>query len=170
MMDPLYMQTQSIQIEQFKQEYSTQVIDLILSIQNDEFGVQITIDEQNDLKDIENFYINSGGDFLIARSGSIVIGTIALLKISNSDYAIRKMFVKKEYRGKDYKIAQQLLEQSLFALKSKSAHKVYLGTIDKYQAAIRFYSRNDFNQIDQKQLPDYFPRMKVDNIFFYKDI
>lgn len=65
---------------------------------------------------------------------------------------------------------QKLLDTLISSLQSKNAHKAYLGTIDKYQAAIRFYTKNDFTQLSKEELPSYFPLVPVDNVFFYKDI
>jgi len=158
-----------IKILQFQLNYSQQVVDLILDIQNNEFAVKITVEAQPDLTNIINSYIKPGGNFLIALYQDEVIGTIGLLKISETDYTIRKMFVKKEYRGNKYKVAQRLLDSLLTSLKPGN-HKVYLGTIDKYQAAINFYTKNNFLPIDKNKLPEYFPLMEVDNTFFYKHI
>ncbi len=115
---------------------------------------------------IIEFYVKPGGNFLLAISQNQVIGTIGLLKFGGSQYAIRKMFVKKEFRGSEYKIAQRLLD----GLLDRDHCKVYLGTIDKYQAAIRFYEKNDFVKIEKNDLPVDFPRMEVDNVFFNKSI
>ncbi len=162
--------SESINIIGFQPKYSQQVIDLILDIQNNEFKVGFSLEQQPDIINIDNFYINSGGDFLLAILEDQVIGTIGALKISEADYAIRKMFVAKDFRGKDYKVAQQLLDRLISSLQSKNAHKAYLGTIDKYQAAIRFYSKNGFTQLSKEELPSYFPLAPVDNVFFYKKL
>ncbi len=157
-------------IIKFQPQYSQQVIDLILDIQNNEFKVGFSLENQPDIIDINSFYINSGGDFLLAILDDQVIGTIGALKISESDYAIRKMFVAKDYRGSNYKVAQQLLEKLISSLQAKNAHKAYLGTIDKYQAAIRFYTKNRFTQLNKEELPSYFPLAPVDNVFFFKEL
>lgn len=163
------MKNQNIQILPFQSYYAKQIQDLILHIQNNEFAVGISLEEQPDLLDIYASYIKPGGNFFIATYQDQVIGTIGLLKISDSDFVIRKMFVKQEFRGAPYKVAQQLIDFLLQSLQ-KNKCKIYLGTIDKYQAAIRFYSKNGFNLIEPKDLPGHFPRMKVDNVFFYKNI
>ncbi len=46
--------------------YKEQVINLILDIQNNESGINLSLDEQPDLKDIEGCYINNGGAFFLA--------------------------------------------------------------------------------------------------------
>ena len=156
----------NIEIVEFDESYTQQVIDLILDIQNNEYQIGIDLQAQKDLTKIIEFYVKPGGNFLLAISQNQVIGTIGLLKFAQSQYAIRKMFVKKEFRGSEYKIAQRLLD----ALLNRDHSKVYLGTIDKYQAAIRFYEKNNFIKIDKNDLPVDFPRMEVDNVFFYKSI
>jgi GNAT superfamily N-acetyltransferase len=47
---------------------------------------------------------------------------------------------------------------------------VMLGTLEKFVAAQKFYRRNGFTEIAKKDLPDYFPRMLLDTMFFKKEI
>ncbi|MBI1858600.1 MAG: GNAT family N-acetyltransferase [Candidatus Melainabacteria bacterium] len=156
----------SLAIIQFDSKYAGQVADLILGIQRNEFDVEITLNEQPDLLDINEFYIKSGGNFLIALDNDIVIGTIAVLNISDGLYALRKMFVDFGYRGKENGVAKILLDRLFAWLKDKNAKEVYLGTISKYKAAHRFYEKNDFIEVKKENLPETFPLMKVDDRFF----
>lgn len=94
-----------------------------------------------------------------------MIGTIALVKFDNKAGAIRKMFVKKEYRGKEYKIAQQLIETLITYSKENGINNLYLGTVSILEAALRFYERNNFIRIDKEKLPEKFPLMNADNVF-----
>jgi N-acetylglutamate synthase-like GNAT family acetyltransferase len=153
-------------ITQFDPKYTKQVSDLILNIQREEFSVEITLNDQPDLLDINDFYIKSGGTFLIALDNDIVIGTVGLLNISNDVYALRKMFVDSNYRGKETGVARLLLDKTLLWSKEKKAKEVYLGTISKYKAALRFYEKNGFVEVEKENLPKTFPLMKVDDRFF----
>ena len=56
--------------------HCARVVDLILPIQQKEFNVPITLEEQPDLLDIEGFYIRPGGGFWGAFSGGKLVGTI----------------------------------------------------------------------------------------------
>jgi ribosomal protein S18 acetylase RimI-like enzyme len=47
---------------------------------------------------------------------------------------------------------------------------VFLGTIDIFQAAQRFYRKNGFEEVPKKDLPSSFPAMTLDNTFFRKKI
>jgi hypothetical protein len=50
-----------LEIKTINNTYSKSVIELVLNIQQKEFNVPITIEDQPDLMQIENFYLNSGG-------------------------------------------------------------------------------------------------------------
>jgi GNAT superfamily N-acetyltransferase len=214
--------------------YCQQVIDLILPIQQIEFGVPITIEVQPDLLDIEGSYIRPGGGFWgavaagagpaeggtgepsgpgdgLGRGGSaeggigepsgreeamdgvattkgeigepsgpgdglvrgesaeggIIVGSIALMAVGHGAGVIRKMFVRKEFRGKELSIAQRLLDTLVGYCREHGIGDLYLGTVDRMKAAHRFYERNGFRPIRMEALPSYFPRMKTDNLFYH---
>lgn len=155
------------EINIYTDQYRQQVIDLILDIQRNEFSVPITIDEQPDLKDIPGFYQKANGNFWIAVSDNLVVGTIALLDIGNSQGALRKMFVNKTYRGKEYGVGQKLLNLLLAWAKHKDYTGIFLGTTEKFVAAQHFYEKNGFVEINKASLPAAFPVMAVD-VKFYK--
>ncbi len=52
-----------MEIIEYKEEYQSQVIGLILKIQQDEFNVSITIEDQPDLNEIAHHYSNNHGNF-----------------------------------------------------------------------------------------------------------
>src|ERR1700691_6261883 len=102
------------------------VTDLILPIQQIEFKVPVTLEDQPDLQDIEAFYRSSGGDFWGAFVGNHLVGTIALISTGYQAGTIRKMFVRKEYRGKEYGIAQQLLQTLISICERNQITDLYL--------------------------------------------
>lgn len=155
-----------MEIVVYRKEYEQEVISLILNIQQNEFGVPVTIADQPDLLDVQNFYCKDKGNFWIALEDEKLIGTIALIDIGNSQSALRKMFVQKDYRGKDKGTGQQLLDYVIAWCKEKAIDEIYLGTFDKLQAAQRFYLKNGFVEVAKKSLPVNFPLMQVDNMFF----
>ncbi|GGH11211.1 GNAT family N-acetyltransferase [Pedobacter zeae] len=158
-------------IERLDNRFCEAVIGLILPIQQIEFKVDIDLAAQPDLLDIEKHYDGSGGAFWGAKLNGELIGTIALIaQAEHHAGAIRKMFVKKEFRGKDLGIAQALLETLIVYCGDNNLNKVYLGTKDILQAACRFYERNGFKQVRMEDLPVYFPRMPVDNVFYGLDL
>ena len=156
-----------LEISLVNDSYSREIVELILNIQQKEFNVPITIEDQPDLIQIENFYFASGGSFWGAFSNGELVGTIALIKFDEKKGAIRKMFVKKEFRGKEYGIAQKLLETLIAYCRKNGIDEIYLGTVSILKAALRFYERNHFEIIEKKLLPSKFPLMSADNVFCF---
>jgi len=148
-------------------EDSARIVDLILPIQQMEFNVPITLEQQPDLLDIEGFYIRPGGGFWGAFSEEKLVGTIALIATGHRAGAIRKMFVRKEFRGKQLGIAQRLVEELTAYCRSHQIDDLYLGTVDVMKAAHRFYERNGFVRMEKDKLPGYFPLMPADNVFYH---
>ncbi|MES2520554.1 MAG: GNAT family N-acetyltransferase [Bacteroidota bacterium] len=159
-----------ITIQPFENQDTEQIVNLILNIQQNEFQVPITINEQQDLLNIPNFYQQKKGNFWVAKHNNEVVGTIALIDCGENIGAIRKMFVKKEFRGKEYGIAQKLLDILEKSAQVNQITNLYLGTLERLQAAIRFYERNGFKLIEKQKLPSVFPIMPVDTHFFEKEI
>lgn len=156
-----------VKIIPFTSEHQAAVIDLILSIQRDEFGVAITVADQPDLLDIPGFYQRGGGNFWVALAGGEVVGTIALRNVGNDQGALRKMFVKPAYRGKEMGVAQRLFDELISFATNAGMRDVFLGTIDRFVAAHRFYKRNGFVEVPASELPEAFPLMGVDTRFFH---
>jgi GNAT superfamily N-acetyltransferase len=147
-------------------DYCPQVIDIVLTIQQVEFSLPITLDDQPDLRDIEANYHAGGGNFWGAFVGEELIGTISLINGGQGLGAIRKMFVKKEYRGKELGAAQKLLDTLLQYCLDNQYTDIYLGTVPPLKAAHRFYERNGFITTAVNELPAHFPRMAADTMFY----
>lgn len=142
------------------------VIDLIVHIQQHEFGIAITANDQPDLRTIPTFYQQGKGNFWVAGIDNTVIGTIALLDMGNEQAALRKMFVNREYRGATFNVAPKLLETLLSWAQSTGLRTLYLGTTPVFLAAHRFYEKHGFEEISKASLPAAFPIMKVDTKFY----
>jgi N-acetylglutamate synthase-like GNAT family acetyltransferase len=153
-------------INTLNNSHCEQIIDIILPIQQIEFNVPVTLEGQPDLLDIESNYHQTGGNFWGAFHNGELVGTIALIDIGDNAGALRKMFVRKEYRGKELGIAQLLLDNLLAYCKQNQITAVYLGTVDLLKAAHRFYEKNGFTQLPKTSLPKSFPLMGADNIFY----
>lgn len=155
-----------VQIEEYSDEYNHQILQLILDIQNKEFNIAITSEQQPDLSNIREYYQQGLGNFWVALKDQRVIGTISLLDISNKQVALRKMFVHKNYRGKTYKTAFFLLNKVIEWSGDHKVKEIYLGTTSKFEAAHKFYEKNKFEEIKKIELPANFPVMVVDTKFY----
>lgn len=139
---------------------------VILPIQQEEFGIPITIDDQPDLRSIEAFYRRGAGNFWVAQVDGQIVGTIGLLDIGNREAALRKMFVAAPCRGPALGVAQRLLTTLFDWSDRQHLERIYLGTTAKFLAAHRFYEKNGFVEIAKSALPPAFPVMAVDTRFY----
>ena len=156
-----------VTIETYTDMNKKAVADLILHIQNVEFGISITLELQPDLDQIPGFYQTNNGNFWIAKIDDKIVGTISLLDIGDRKGALRKMFVDKHYRGKEFGVGQKLLNTLVDWARDKGFTEIFLGTTEKFTRAQRFYEKNGFKEIDKQELPETFPVMEVD-IKFYR--
>ena len=159
-----------ITIQTYSPQYQEQVINFILNIQQNEFHVPISLEEQPGLLEIPAFYQKDKGNFWIAVEQDKVIGTMALVDLDNNQAALQKCFVRQDYRGKDIGVGQQLLNTLLDWAKSQSIREFYLGTTDVYKAAHRFYEKNGFREIPKSELPTSFPLLRFDTKFYKYEI
>ena len=160
-----------IKIIPYKPHHRDQIVNLILTIQQIEFQVPITIADQPDLLIIDEFYQQRNGNFWVAlNADNQVVGTIALIDNGENFGTIRKMFVRADARGKEGGVAAalfQTLEEKAIQNKMTS---LYLGTVQKLKASHRFYSKNGFVEIPKADLPNNYPLMAVDTMFFKKEL
>jgi N-acetylglutamate synthase-like GNAT family acetyltransferase len=155
-----------MQISTYQPEHRTAIIDLILPIQREEFGSTITLDDQPDLLNIPAVYQQGNGNFWVALDDEQVIGTIAAIDIGNQQLALRKMFVAAPYRGQAIGMGLQLLNTLCSWAIERGVREVYLGTIETFKAAHRFYEKHGFQRIAPKDLPATFPVMALDTRFY----
>lgn len=155
-----------ITINAYEAYHKDGVRDLILPIQREEFGIDISYDDQPDLHDIQAFYQKGNGGFWVALDGDAVIGSIALIDIGGGGVALRKMFVAQAYRGRVHNVAQRLLKHGVSHARTRGVKNIYLGTTAAFLAAHRFYEKNGFDLVDARDLPESFPRMAVDTRFY----
>lgn len=142
------------------------VLALIIPIQREEFGIEISAEDQPDLMQIQSFYQTGSGGFWLARRQGEVIATIGLKDIGNGAVALRKMFVAASWRGREFGVAKQMLELIIQISKESGVRQIYLGTTEKFLAAHRFYEKHGFKLIERDNLPASFPLMLVDTRFY----
>lgn len=150
----------------YQEKYKQQIINLILNIQNNESKVNLTLQDQPDLKDINKNYIETGGNFwLVLNDNETVIGTLALMK--KGDYAIlKKFFIMQEYRG--IGLSNKLYEQFLNHCKTHNLKGIILDTPSVCHRAHSFYLKNGFNKIEKSELPIEYNYLDRDSICFIK--
>jgi N-acetylglutamate synthase-like GNAT family acetyltransferase len=157
---------QKISITAFSDAAQRGVLNIILRIQQHEFGIPITQSDQPDLANIPEFYQSGTGGFWVALADDEVIGTVGLKDIGSGQAALRKMFVASPFRGRELGVAVKLLDVLLTHARAQGVSEIFLGTTEKFLAAHRFYEKNGFKEIRKNLLPQSFPVMAVDSKFY----
>ncbi|OWA37231.1 GNAT family N-acetyltransferase [Saccharibacillus sp. O16] len=159
-----------IKIEPYQtgSQRQTDIAAMIVHIQQQEYGIPITLEQQPDLQEIEAFYQQGVGNFWTALHEGKVVGTIALLDIGNHRVALRKMFVQSEFRGGMLGVSRRLLETACSWAVQQGIQEIWLGTTPAFRAAHRFYEKHGFEEVLRSQLPSSFPVMDVDKKFYRK--
>lgn len=139
-------------ITEFKSDQQNELADFVLAIQNGEFGLGFSIEEQPDLISTAQFY-QSGG-FWTALLNDKIIGCIGLQKLNNETGILRKMFVSKEHRGTELNIAQKLFNTLIDEAKSIGLQRILLDTPEVAKASHRFYQRNGFHILNRNDVPN----------------
>lgn len=109
-----------------------------------------------------------GRSYWVVIHGNVVVGTVGIAMIGNSTAVLKGMMLHKEYRGKEKQLSNRMLGFAEEAARKAGAVHIYLGTMIQMKGAQRFYERNGYVLIEEKDLPADFPANPVDKVFYYK--
>lgn len=150
----------NIEIIEFNSNYQKKTKSFILDILEDEFDYYM---DRPDLDNILEIYKTDKSNFFIAvNQQNDVIGSIAIVDYKNHRGYLKRLYVKREYRGTG--LARQLLDNLIIYAKNSGYQTIYLGTVKMLEAANKFYNKNGFKKIDK--LPEDFP--PYDDTEFFK--
>lgn len=155
-------------IETYSGKYDNEIISLILSIQNDENHLGLSLQEQPDLLDIHNSYQAKGGEFWIAFSQGKVIGTIGLMMKSKHCAVLKKFFVDAAFRSQG--VGAALYRELLVFAKNMEVRHIILDTPSVAHAAHRFYEKAGFRKISTEELPVPYSYPDRDCILYLLDL
>jgi RimJ/RimL family protein N-acetyltransferase len=102
--------------------------------------------------------------YWVALVGETVIGTIGLAALNNNAIAVKRMFLKKGFRGAG--VAKMMLDKLIGYALENNIPSIYLGTMVQFKAAQKFYEKNGFEEITESELPKDFAANPVDKVFY----
>jgi N-acetylglutamate synthase-like GNAT family acetyltransferase len=108
--------------------------------------------------------------FWVALDDNTIMGTVGVINIEGEFSMLKMMFVKKEYRGKEYSIASMLLNKVFDWCNSQGVDTIYLGTMEQFKAAHKFYENNGFEKINSNELPLSFITNPIDDVFYKRKL
>lgn len=139
------------------------IANMVLTIQNDEQGLGLTVADQPDLEDISAAYDKGG--FWVAASEGKIVGTIGLLRYGPHQAALKKMFVAREHRGPDGP-AQALFDSLLGFARAEGISELLLDTPAAATRSHSFYRRMGFQEADRLDLPPGYKFPDRDSLIF----
>jgi putative acetyltransferase len=100
-----------------------------------------------DLEDIEAAYFSRGGAFyVIANAEGEIIGTAGFLRVDGATCKLRKMYVRRDHRGRG--LGRVLLAHVLGRAAALGYEHVILETSRRMTAAVSLYERAGFRRVD----------------------
>jgi GNAT superfamily N-acetyltransferase len=157
-------------IRLFRAEDQPFVERLVLTIQQDEYGYQLTTENQPDLKDVSGFFSGGHSAFWVAEAqDGDILGCIGLMDIGNGACAMRKFMVARQARGRDNGVSAALT-QTFEDYARQNCPLLALSTVEKTAAAQAFYVREGYRIVDQTDLPNGFIAGPFDVVFMMKDL
>ncbi|KAA5545752.1 GNAT family N-acetyltransferase [Adhaeribacter rhizoryzae] len=93
----------------------------------------------------ENYIIAKGGHILFARYQGEIVGTCALLKVTDTTYELGKMAVTEKVQG--LKIGQSLCQAAIAEAKALGATTLELYSHRSLQSALHVYHKLGFRQV-----------------------
>ncbi|RBW60832.1 hypothetical protein DS884_04450 [Tenacibaculum sp. E3R01] len=142
--------TKTIEIVDFKNEYSTSFYNLNIEWLKSFFYVE-AFDEEV-LSNPEKYIINKRGHIFFAKLGAEIVGTVALMP-KDGTYELTKMAVSPNYRG--HKIGQLLMQHCIDFATKNNFKSLILYSNRKLENAIYIYRKYNFIEIPVEEDSPY---------------
>jgi GNAT superfamily N-acetyltransferase len=153
------MNSDALKLIYYQTSHQHDIDDMMKEI-GSEFKEPIGLPKQN----VPEYLKTLPNPYWVAMSSNKLAGTVGIAVMLNGYVALRRMFVKKEFRGKT--ISAVLLQQALNWAKENKATCMYLGTMAQFKAAQKFYEKHGFEKIPPSELPTDFPLNPIDSVFY----
>ncbi len=116
---------------------------------NKYFSIEVT--DRESLDNPEEKIINPGGSILFVKRENKIVGTCALIKMTDDKYELAKMAISPEEQGKGlgYIIGKAIIDESVHL----GAKKLYLESNTILSPAINLYKKLGFKEIKHTTSP-----------------
>ena len=88
-------------IKTFLTSQTKEVKELVLGVLNEQ-GFEYDSNKDFDLDEIDRYYLQSGGVFYAGLVDGAIIGTSAVRRIDDERCEIKRIYVRKEFRGRGF--------------------------------------------------------------------
>jgi N-acetylglutamate synthase-like GNAT family acetyltransferase len=142
-------------------------IERMMEIIQEEFEVSITSPQSTRIYEV---YKRTDQKFWVALQDETVAGTIGLELYDNGNGVIKRMMVGKDFRGEIFRTAELLLNKAFEWGREQGVKTIYLGTMEQFRAAQKFYVKKGFTEITKEELPSDYHSNPIDSLYYKKEI
>ena len=133
-------------IKTFSCSHAKEVKELVIGVLKGE-GFEYDSVKDFDLDDIEKYYLKNGGIFYVGIMDGYIIGTSAVKKIDDNKCEIKRIYLKKEFRGRGF--GKELFLKALeYAQDNYST--IVLKTNVELKDSINMYIKNSFSAVKKE--------------------
>ena len=97
----------------------------------------------SDIENLEEIYLDSGGEFIVLLRDGSIIGFFALLPADNNQVELKRLYLTAAERGRG--LGKYLLEMALDRAQKNGHRRIYLETTSKFKEAVGLYRKYGFN-------------------------
>ena len=141
-------------IKTFSTSLTDEVRELVLGVLNEQ-GFEYDSTKDFDLDDIDGYYLKNDGIFYVGLVDGMTIGTSAVRRIDDERCEIKRIYVRKDFRGRGF-------GRELFLMALEFAGHNYsiatLKTDAKLTDATRLYLKNGFSVVKEVDGVIYFSK------------
>jgi putative acetyltransferase len=128
------------------------LMEVVKSVLSD-YGLKTNPDETDkDLSDLENFYFNNNGWFVVIENDNEIIGSYGIFKIDEKTCELRKMYLLKDFQGQG--LGKLLMDNAIKKAKELGYSIMVLETNKLLNKAISMYGKYGFVQYKPSHLSD----------------
>ncbi len=135
-----------VSIRKIAQHDTEPVRNLVEEIMQTEFAEESKEYALHDLDDPVRYYGGNNDIFLVAEKDGDIIGTVAIKEDSPKTALLRRVFVRKDFRGKGY--GEKLVSKAVEFCFAHDYHTVIFRGMDKMQQALKLCLKQGFEEDD----------------------
>ena len=143
-----------------------EVAALILTIQRDDDGLHVPVEEQPELLDMAGAYRD--GAFWVAVAGDDIVGTVGMMRYGDSG-VLKKLFVRQDYRGPGG-ASHGLHDRAVGWAAAQGLAAIYLDTPSVATRSHAFYQRRGYRVVSRSELPTAYDFPDRDSLILKLDM
>ncbi len=138
----------TFEIRPFDSSYQQAVLDVAEDILCIEYRAEPDLSREEDLRDVAGSYAPPGSRFLVAVASGEVVGTAGILRLSDRDCELRRLYVLAEHRRKG--IASAFMGRLLPFVRDQGYRRILLEIRPEMEHDVRHYLRFGFVPLAEK--------------------